>query len=129
MDNLNERSHNPHMARQPKESLGEKVNIPQGTLDLLILTIVRREPLHGYGIAQRLKSLTRGTFQINPGSLFPALYSLERDGKLHCEERLSENNRRARFYALTPRGRKALEREERRWERVTSAIDMVLHGA
>jgi transcriptional regulator len=117
------------MARSPIGRFGEKLNIPQGTLDLLILTIVRREPLHGYGIAQRLKSLSRGTFQINPGSLFPALYALERDGKLRCEERLSENNRRARYYTLTPQGRKQLDREERRWEHVTAAIDMVLEGA
>ena len=117
------------MTRQPKERVDGKLNIPQGTLELLILTIVRREPLHGYGIAQRLKSLTRGTFEINPGSLFPALYGLERDGKLRCEERLSENNRRARYYTLTPQGRKQLEREERRWERVTAAISSVLEGA
>jgi PadR family transcriptional regulator len=117
------------MTRSPKGNADGRLNIPQGTLDLLILTIVRREPLHGYGIAQRLKSLTRGTFQINPGSLFPALYALERDGKLRCEERLSENNRRARYYTLTPQGRKQLEREERRWERVTAAISSVLEGA
>lgn len=117
------------MTRKPKGPSDGKLSIPQGTLDLLILTIVRREPLHGYGIAQRLKALSRGTFQINPGSLFPALYALERDGKLRCEERLSENNRRARFYTLTPQGRKQLEREERRWERVTAAIGMVLEGA
>jgi transcriptional regulator len=98
-------------------------------LDLLILTIVRREPMHGYGIAGRLKSLTEGTFQINPGSLFPALYALERDGQLRCEERPSENNRQARYYTLTPHGRKALERQERRWERVTDAIGSVLEGA
>jgi PadR family transcriptional regulator PadR len=117
------------MVRQPKESVGGKLNIPQGTLDLMILTIIRREPLHGYGIAQRLKSLTRGTFQINPGSLFPALYALERDGKLHCEERTSENNRPARYYALTTLGRKELEQAEQRWERVTAAITSVLQGA
>jgi transcriptional regulator len=117
------------MIRQPKGSLDGKLNIPQGTLELLILTIVRREPLHGYGIAQRLKALTRGTFEINPGSLFPALYALERDGKLRCEERLSENNRQARYYALTPSGRKHLEAEELRWERVTAAITSVLEGA
>ena len=117
------------MARKPKEGVGDKTNIPQGTLDLLILTIVRREPMHGYGIAQRLKSLTQGTFQINPGSLFPTLYALERDGKLRCQERLSGNNRQARYYTLTPHGRTALELEERRWERVTDAIDNVLEGA
>jgi PadR family transcriptional regulator len=115
------------MTRQPKES--DKLNIPQGTLDLMILTIVRREPLHGYGIAQRLKVLTQGTFQINPGSLFPALYALERDGKLSCEERPSENNRSARYYSLTSFGRKELEHAERRWERVTAAVTSVLQGA
>lgn len=117
------------MARPPKQAADGKLDIPPGTLDLLILSIVRREPLHGYGIAQRLKALTKGTFQINPGSLFPALYALERDGKLRCEERLSENNRRARYYAITPRGRKRLEQEERRWERVAGAIAAVLEGA
>src|SRR5262245_47876299 len=117
------------MTRQPKEPLDGKLNIPQGTLELLILTIVRREPLHGYGIAQRLKSLTQGTFEINPGSLFPALYALERDGKLRAEERPSENNRRARYYTLTAFGRAQLEKEERRWERVTAAITSVLQGA
>lgn len=95
----------------------------------MLLTIVRREPLHGYGIAQRLKALTQGTFQINPGSLFPALYALERDGKLRCEERISDNNRPARYYVVTALGRKELERAERRWERATAAITAVLQGA
>lgn len=117
------------MTRHPKQRGDGKLNIPQGTLDLLILTIVRREPLHGYGITQRLKTLTHGTFQINPGSLFPALYALERDGKLRCEERLSDNNRPARYYILTSYGRKELEQAERRWERVTAAITAVLQGA
>ena len=117
------------MARNPKGQFEHKLNVPQGTLDLLILTIVRREPLHGYGIAQRLKTLSGGAFQINPGSLFPALYALERDGKLRCEERPSENNRRARYYALTAQGRKQLEREEKRWDRVTAAITGVLQGS
>ena len=117
------------MTRQPKGVVEGKLNIPQGTLELLILTIVRREPLHGYGIAQRLKALTQGTFEINPGSLFPALYALERDGKLRCEERLSDNNRQARYYTPTASGLKHLEAEERRWERVTAAITSVLQGA
>jgi transcriptional regulator len=117
------------MFRKPKGSVDEKVGIPQGTLFLLILTIVRREPLHGYGIAQRLQSLTNGAFQINPGSLFPALYGLERDGILRSEERASDNNRKARYYELTARGRKRLEQEEQRWERVTGAIANVLRNA
>jgi transcriptional regulator len=106
-----------------------KTDVPQGTLDLLILTILRREPLHGYGISQRLTALTAGTFQVNPGSLFPALYALERDGKLRCEDGLSENNRKARYYRLTSIGRRQLEREEQRWERVRVAITSVLDGA
>ena len=117
------------MFRKPKGRADDKLGVPQGTLHLLILTIVRREPLHGYGIAQRLQSLTNGAFQINPGSLFPALYALERDGMLRCEDRSSENNRNARYYELTARGRKRLEQEEQRWERVTSAIAKVLRSA
>ncbi len=106
-----------------------KTDIPQGTLDLLILTILRREPMHGYGISKRLAELTLDTFQVNPGSMFPALYSLERDGKLRSEQRPSENNRRAKYYRLTPAGRRGLEREEQRWERVTMAIGRVLEEA
>ena len=118
------------MVRIPKGATGEgRTDIPQGTLELLILTIVRREPLHGYGISQRLASLTSGTFQVNPGSLFPALYAMERDGKLRCEERLSENNRKARYYRLTALGRRQLEREEQRWRRVSMAIASVMEGA
>jgi PadR family transcriptional regulator PadR len=117
------------MFRKAKGRAEDKLGIPQGTLYLLILTIVRRGPMHGYGIAQRLQALTDGAFQINPGSLFPALYALEGGGMLHCEERSSENNRRARYYELTARGRKRLEQEEQRWERVTSAIANVLRSA
>ena len=117
------------MVRSPKGKPADKMDVPPGTLDLLILTILRREPLHGYGIAQRLSALSNGALQINPGSMFPALYALERDGKLRSEERLSENNRKAKFYVLTPLGRKQLEREEQRWERVIMTISSVLEGA
>ena len=116
------------MTRQPKESDG-KLNIPQGTLDLMILTIVRREPLHGYGIAQRLKALTQGTFQINPGSLFPSLYRLEQDGKLKAEWGATENNRRAKYYRLTASGRRQLEQQLERWNKVSFAVASVLEGA
>jgi PadR family transcriptional regulator PadR len=117
------------MVRSPKGVVPAKMDIPQGTLDLLILTILRREPLHGYGIVQRLRTLTNGTFEVNPGSMFPALYALERDGKLRSEARLSENNRKAKFYVLTALGRKQLEREEQRWQRVVMTISSVLEGA
>ena len=117
------------MVRMSKGNRSGKLDIPQGTLDLLILTILRRGPLHGYGIARRLEQLTQGTFQVNQGSLFPALYALERDAMLRCREQLSENNRKARYYSLTARGRRQLEYEEQRWERVTAVIASVLEGA
>jgi PadR family transcriptional regulator, regulatory protein PadR len=107
----------------------DKLDVPQGTLDLMILTIVSRQPIHGYGISQRLAELSRDTFQVNPGSLFPALYRLEQDGKLKAEWRPTENNRTAKYYKLTAAGRKQLEAQRRRWERVAFAIRGVLEGA
>jgi len=107
----------------------ERLDIPQGTLDLMILTILSREPMHGYGIAQKLASLSRDTFQVNPGSLFPSLYRLEQDGKLKAEWRPTENNRTAKYYRLTPAGRRMLERHRQRWDRIALAITSVLEGA
>lgn len=107
----------------------ERLDIPPGTLDLLILTILNREPLHGYGISQRLAELTRDVFVVNPGSLFPALYKLEQDGKLVAEWRASENNRNAKYYRLTRAGKKQLERQLRRYNRGAVAIAHVLEGA
>ena len=106
-----------------------KLDIPQGTLELMILTILVREPLHGYGITQRLTELSRDNFQVNPGSLFPSLYRLEQDGKLKAEWGPSENNRNAKYYKLTAAGRRQLEEHRRRWERVSFAITSVLEGA
>lgn len=107
----------------------EKLDIPQGTLDLMILTILAREPLHGYGISQRLAMLSHDEFHVNPGSLFPSLYRLEQDGKLKAEWRATENNRRAKYYRLTPSGRKHLEQYRARWNRVSFAVASVLEGA
>ena len=107
----------------------EKLDIPQGTLDLMILTIVAREPLHGYGISQRLATLSRDQFQVNPGSLFPSLDRLEQDGKLKAEWRATENKRRAKYYRLTASGRKQLEQHRQRWTRVSFAVASVLEGA
>ena len=106
-----------------------KLDIPQGMLDLLILTIVSRAPIHGYGIAQRLTELTKGTFQVNPGSLFPALYRLEQDGKLSAEWQATENSRNAKYYRLTRQGKKQLGEEQRYWDRINMAIASVLEGA
>src|SRR4029079_18858474 len=103
----------------------DKLDIPQGTLDLLILTILQREPMHGYGISQRLSVLSHDNFRVNPGSLFPSLYRLEQDGKLKAEWRASENNRNAKYYRLTSAGRKQLEEHRRRWDRIAFAITSV----
>src|SRR5262245_56389994 len=107
----------------------DKLDIPQGTLDLMILTILAREPMHGYGIAQRLAVLSHDQFQVNPVSLFPSLYRLEQDGKLKAEWRPTENNRQAKYYRLTPPGRRQLEKQRERWNRVWFAVASVLEGA
>jgi PadR family transcriptional regulator PadR len=107
----------------------DKLDIPQGTLDLMILTILAREPLHGYRISQRLAVLSRDQFQVNPGSLFPSLYRLQQDGKLTAEWRATENNRRAKYYRLTAAGRRQLEQHRERWDRVSVAVASVLEGA
>ena len=107
----------------------EKLDVPQGTLDLMILTILAREPMHGYGISQRLATLSRDNFQVNPGSLFPLLYRLEQDGKLKAEWRPTENNRTGKYYKLTASGRKQLEQQRQRWNRIAFAITSVLEGA
>ena len=106
-----------------------KLEVPQGTLELMILTILAREPLHGYGITQRLTLLSRDTFQVNPGSLFPSLYRLEQDGKLKAEWRPTENNRTAKYYRLTASGRKHLDDHRKRYDRVSLAVARVLEGA
>ena len=107
----------------------DRIDVPQGTLDLMILTILTREPMHGYGIAQRLAALSRNHFHVNPGSLFPSLYRLEADGKLKAEWRETENGRRAKYYRLTVSGRRQLERHRERWNRVCFAVTSVLEGA
>ena len=107
----------------------DKLDIPQGTLDLMILTILTHEPMHGYGISQRLAALSRDHFQINPGSLFPSLYRLEGDGQLKAEWRDTENGRRAKYYRLTAAGRRQLEQHRERWNRVCFAVTSVLEGA
>jgi transcriptional regulator len=107
----------------------DKLDIPQGTLDLMILTLLAREPMHGYGISQRLAALSRDRFRLNPGSLFPSLYRLEQDGKLKADWRSTENNRRAKYYRLTASGRRQLERQRERWNQVSFAVMNVLEGA
>lgn len=98
----------------------------QGTLHMLILKTLALEPLHGYGIGVRLEQTSGGVFQVNAGSLFPALRRLERDALIRGDWRVTENNRRARYYTLTAAGRTTLKRETREWEVQTTAIARVL---
>jgi PadR family transcriptional regulator, regulatory protein PadR len=100
--------------------------IVQGTLDMLILKTLTLEPLHGYGIGVRIEQISRGVFQVNAGSLFPALARLERAGLLKSEWGDSENNRRAKYYALTERGKRHLKAETEAWETQTEAIGRIL---
>lgn len=103
-------------------------DILQGTLDLLVLRTVSLEPLHGYGIVRRLAQLTEGAFRFNAGSVFPALYRLEREGFLSAEWAQTENHRRAKYYSLTRSGRAKLTREQRSWVKASSAIERALQG-
>ena len=100
----------------------------QGTLDMLILKTLALEPMHGYGIGVRIEQISKGVFQVNAGSLFPAFRRLERDGLIKGEWRDTENNRRARYYALTPQGRARLKRDTRDWEAQTAAIARILEA-
>ena len=103
--------------------------IPQGTLDMLILQILSLEPAHGYGIAQRLEQISRSVVQVNQGSLYPALHRLEQKGRLKSEWKPSETGREAKFYSLTPSGRKQLKAEKENWARLTGAVQLVFDEA
>lgn len=108
---------------------GEKPSLVQGTLYMLILKTLALEPMHGYGIGVRLEQISRGVFQVNAGSLFPALRRLERDGLIEGDWQVTENNRRAKYYALTAAGRARLKRETREWEVQTTAIARILRAS
>lgn len=98
----------------------------QGTLDMLVLKTLALEPMHGWGIAQRIEQVSKGVFQVNPGSLFPAFRRLEQSGLVKCEWRATENNRRAKYYTLSEQGRKKLKTETQEWEKQTAAIARIL---
>jgi transcriptional regulator len=99
--------------------------IPQGTLDMLILQILSLDAAHGYGIAQRLEQVSRDKVRINQGSLYPALHRLEQKGWLRSDWRRSETGREAKFYALTPAGRRQLTVEKESWNRVSDAVRLI----
>ena len=103
-----------------------RLDLPQGTLDLLILKALSLEPMHGWAISERIHQVSRETLQIPQGSLYPALHRLERRGWISASWGASDNNRRAKYYELTRAGRKQLEAEAQDWERLTTAVALVL---
>jgi PadR family transcriptional regulator PadR len=106
--------------------MAQSADLLQGTLDLLILQTLAAGPMHGWGVAQRIQQMSKDVLQIGQGSLYPALHRLEYKGWIRAEWGASENNRRAKFYALTARGRKQLDAELKAWERLSSAVGLVL---
>ena len=106
-----------------------KAELLQGTLDLLILKSLQSEPMHGFGIAVRIGQLSNDMLMVEQGSLYPAVYRLERQGWIKAEWGISENNRKAKFYSLTGAGRTQLQAEEQGWANLSTAINLVLRNA
>lgn len=106
--------------------MGKPTDLVQGTLDLLILKTLALQPMHGWGIAQRIRQLSKEVLQVNQGALYPALHRLEQQGWIRAKWGESENNRRAKYYSLTPDGAKYLQQEQEQWKRLSVAIDLVL---
>ncbi|MFI5231790.1 MAG: PadR family transcriptional regulator [Gemmatimonadales bacterium] len=106
--------------------MAASAEVVQGTLDLLVLKALSLAPLHGWGISQRIQQLSRDALQIGQGSLYPALYRLERKGFVKSEWGTTENNREAKYYKLTATGRRALSDERSEWRRFVEAVDLVL---
>ena len=105
-----------------------RAELLQGTLDLLILKILNLCPMHGFGIGQRIAQISREVFQVNQGSLYPALHRLEQKGWIESEWGTTENNRKAKYYRLSKKGRKQLQQETEQWEVLSSAIRRVLQS-
>ena len=106
-----------------------KTEFLKGTLDMLVLKVVALGPIHGYAISQRIQQISRDLFQIQQGSLYPALHRLEDRGWLQAEWRNTETGREAKFYTLTRKGRKQLEAEVRNWEQISDAVALILRTA
>jgi PadR family transcriptional regulator, regulatory protein PadR len=108
--------------------MGDRIDLPQGTLDLLILRTLSLGPEHGWGISERVQQMSSDVLCIQQGSLYPALHRLERRGWIKAEWGTSDNNRRAKFYELTGIGRKQLETEKEEWNRLAAAVAQVLNA-
>jgi len=109
--------------------MGKPIDLLQGTLDLLILKTLALEPMHGWGISQRIQQISEDALQVQQGSLYPALHRLEQQGWIASEWGASDNNRRAKYYRLTDAGRQQLEVETARWERLATAVAQILETA
>ena len=109
--------------------MGKPTDLVQGTLDLLILKTLALQPMHGWGIAQRIRQLSKEVLQVNQGALYPALQRLEKQGWIQSKWGESENNRRAKYYSLTPDGANYLQQEQQQWNRLSVAINLVVGEA
>lgn len=109
--------------------MSKPTDLVQGTLDLLILKIIAVEPMHGWAIAQRIRQMSKEVLQVGQSALYPALHKLEQQGWIESEWKISENNRRAKYYSLTRAGRRALASEADRWERLSAAISLIVRTA
>ena len=127
LDNRKEPSHFPFDHRKGRGPVTkERGDILQGTLDLLVLKALQLEPMHGWGITERIEQWSEQVLQVGQGTLYPALYRLERQGFISSDWQITENSRRARYYALTRSGRKQLEAELAQWRRNSRAVNQVL---
>ena len=117
------------MTGRPVKFDKEAASILQGTLDMLVLRALQLEPMHGWGITERIEQWSEEVLCVGQGTLYPALYRLERQGLITSNWRTTENNRRARYYALTASGRKHLAQEIKDWQRMARAINLVLEAA
>ena len=109
--------------------MSKPTDLVQGTLDLLILRIVALEPMHGWAIARRIQQMSGDVLQVGQSALYPALHKLEQHGWLKAEWKISETNRRAKYYSLTRGGRKALAEEAAKWDRLAAAISRIVHAS
>jgi transcriptional regulator len=109
--------------------VSKPTDLVQGTLDLLILKVVALEPMHGWAIARRIRQMSDDVLRVGQSALYPALHKLEQQGWIEAEWKVSENNRRAKYYALTRAGRNALAKEAEQWERLSAAISLIVSRA
>lgn len=109
--------------------MAKKEDLLQGTLDMLVLRVLSRGELHGWGITNKLEQLSKSALQVDEGSLYPALYRMEEKGWIEAEWKMTENNRRAKYYTLTRAGRKQLEAAQQSWDRMSNIIALVMESA